>query len=45
VLLNDVEVVQQPVTRGADVQPTLGARIQLMIGAVENLFCVLEAKE
>jgi hypothetical protein len=44
VFLNDVEVVQQPVPGRTDVEPMLGAAVQLMINAIENLSRVLEAE-
>jgi hypothetical protein len=45
VFLNDVEIVQQPISSWTDVEPTLRAAIQLMIDAIENLSRVLEAEQ
>jgi hypothetical protein len=42
-LLNDVEVVQQPVAGGADVESALGPMIQLLVDAIENCLRVVEA--
>ena len=44
-LLDDVEVVQQPVARRADVEPTLGPMIQLLVDSIENQFRVVEAQQ
>jgi hypothetical protein len=43
VLLNDVEVVQQPVAGRADVESALGTMIQLLIDSIENCLRVIEA--
>jgi hypothetical protein len=45
VLLDDVEVVQQPVARRADVEPTLGSMIQLLVNPIENKLRVVEAQQ
>ena len=45
VLLDDVEVVEQPVAGRTDVETTLGAGIQLVVDAVENIPRVLEPKQ
>jgi hypothetical protein len=45
VLLDDVEVVQQPVSGGTDVEAAFSAAIQLMIDAIENFPRVLETKQ
>jgi len=45
VLLNDVEIVQQPVTCRTDIETALGAVVQLLIDAVENSLCVLESEQ
>ena len=43
-LLDDIEVVQQPISGRTDVQATLGAIVQLVIDAIENFSRVLETK-
>jgi hypothetical protein len=45
VLLNDVKIVEQPVAGRTDVETALGAGVQLMIDAVENVSRVLKAKQ
>ena len=43
-LLDDIEVVQQPISGRTDVQATFGAVVQLVIDAIENSSGILEAK-
>ena len=43
-LLDDVEVVQQPISSRTDIQAALRAVIQLVIDAIENFSRVLETK-
>jgi hypothetical protein len=45
VLLDDIEIVQQPVAGWTDVEPALGTAIQLMIDAIEYLLGILETKK
>ncbi len=45
VFLNDVEVVEKPVARGADVEPSLGAGVQLVIDPIEDVPRVLEPEQ
>jgi hypothetical protein len=45
VLLNDVEVVQQPVARRTDVESALGPMIQFLVDSIEDYLRVIEANQ
>jgi hypothetical protein len=45
VLLDDVEIVQQPVAGRADIESALSPAIEFVIDAIEYLFGILETKK
>src|SRR3954462_8045807 len=45
VLLDDVEIVQEPVAGRTNVEPAFGAFVQFLIDSVENRFGVVESEQ